>query len=33
MSLQTYYSQKYEIADPLVFNKAPIIHTNSSRTE
>jgi hypothetical protein len=33
MYLQTYYSRKHEAADPLVFNKAPITHTNSYRTE
>jgi hypothetical protein len=27
--LQTYYSRKHEAADPLVFNKAPITHTDS----
>jgi hypothetical protein len=33
MCLQTYCSRKYEAADPLVFNKAPITHTDSYRTE
>jgi hypothetical protein len=33
MYLQTYCSRKHEAADPLVFNKAPITHTNSYRTE
>jgi hypothetical protein len=33
MRLQTYCSRKHEAADPLVFNKAPITHTDSYRTE
>jgi hypothetical protein len=33
MRLQTYCSRKHEVADPLVFNKAPITYTNSYRTE
>jgi hypothetical protein len=33
MRLQTYCSQKHEAAEPLVFNKAPITHTDSYRTE
>jgi uncharacterized protein YjbK len=33
MRLQTYCSRKHEAADPLVFNKAPIIHTDSYKTE
>jgi hypothetical protein len=33
MGLQTYCSRKYETADPLVLNKAPITHTDSYRIE
>jgi hypothetical protein len=33
MCLQTYYSRKHEAADLLVFNKVPITHTDSYRTE
>jgi hypothetical protein len=33
MRLQTYCSRKHEVANPLVFNKAPITYTDSYRTE
>jgi hypothetical protein len=33
MRLQTYCSRKHEAADPLLFNKVPITHTDSYRTE
>jgi hypothetical protein len=33
MRLQIYCSQKHEAADPLVFNKTPITHTDSYRTK
>jgi hypothetical protein len=33
MRLQTYCSQKHEAAGPLVFNKAPIPHTDFYGTE
>jgi hypothetical protein len=31
--LQTYCSRKHKVADPLVFNKAPITYTDSYKTE
>ena len=33
MCLQTYYSQKHEVVDLLVFNKALITHTDFYRIE
>jgi hypothetical protein len=33
MRLQIYDSRKHEASDPLVFNKAPITHTDSYKTE
>jgi hypothetical protein len=32
MHLQTYCSRKHEVADPFVFNKAPITHTDPYKT-
>jgi hypothetical protein len=33
MRLQTYCSRKHEAADPFVFNKALVTHTDSYRTK
>jgi hypothetical protein len=33
MRLQTYCSRKHKAADPFVFNKVPITHIDSYRTE